>query len=148
MEEKLKYNTTIGEQIGYLVKMDQTNLAATTLESDLIELVNIFVSQINGCAFCINAHLKKARKVNTDERKLTFLPVWKEAHLYTEREQMALDLAYKITNIQNYVVTDGYYHRVRTIFSEKEYLELILVINNINFWNRMMLATGNSSITE
>lgn len=60
MEEKLNYNATIGEQVAHLVKMDQTNLAATSLELDLIELVNVFVSQINGCAFVL-MHTSKKR---------------------------------------------------------------------------------------
>lgn len=80
---------------------DDVGAAAADLGVDpkLVELVNLRVSQINGCHFCLDVHSRRARKAGEDERRLTVLSAWRETDLFTEQERAALDFAEAITEL-------------------------------------------------
>ena len=106
----------------------------------LIELINMRVSQINGCAFCLNMHYTDARKNGETEARLNMLPAWREAPLYTERERAALAWAEALTHIGPEAAPDELYAEVRRQFSEEEMVKLSLAIAVINSWNRLMIG--------
>ncbi|MDP4200384.1 MAG: carboxymuconolactone decarboxylase family protein [Bacteroidota bacterium] len=114
----------------------------TKLDAKLIELIKIRASQINGCAFCLDMHTRDALALGESDRRLHVLAVWQESGMFSEREQVALRLTEAVTRISKRGVPDDLYAAVRTHFDEREYMDLISVINIINCWNRIAIATG------
>jgi AhpD family alkylhydroperoxidase len=112
----------------------------STLEPALRELVKIRVSQINGCAFCLDMHSKDARAAGETEQRLYVLDAWRESPFYTERERAALDWAETLTRIEHEEVPDEFYERTRRVFSEEELVALTLAVVEINGWNRIAIA--------
>ncbi|GAB2807782.1 carboxymuconolactone decarboxylase family protein [Dyella kyungheensis] len=110
------------------------------LERPLVELVLMRVSQINGCAYCMDMHSKDARAAGETEQRLYVLAGWREASFYSERERAALDWAEAVTRLGEHGVSDDVYDRARAAFSEEELLNLTLVIGMINTWNRVNVA--------
>ncbi len=110
------------------------------LEHDLIELIKIRASQINGCAFCVQMHTSDARKMNASQDKLTLLPVWREAQIFSERERAALAWTENLTLIANHHgVSDEVYNDALTVFSDAELAHLTAAVIMINAWNRIAI---------
>lgn len=114
----------------------------SNIDRKLQELIKIRVSQINGCAFCLNMHTIEARKIGETEQRLYCVSAWRDCTFYSEKEKVALELAEQITLISKNDVSDDLFDRVRIHYTEKEYLDLIVLINQINSWNRLSIATG------
>ncbi|HEY8328922.1 MAG TPA: carboxymuconolactone decarboxylase family protein [Rhodanobacter sp.] len=112
----------------------------TGLEPSLIELVKMRVSQINGCAYCLDMHSKDARAAGETEQRLYLLSAWREAPFYTDRERAALSWAEAITLVATNDLPDALYDEVRTQFDEKGMVELTLAIIAINGWNRLAIG--------
>ncbi len=129
---------------GMKIMMDMEKYTKTTaIEQKLCELIKIRASQINGCAFCLNMHTADARKMGETEQRLYCVSAWKECEFYTEAEKVALELTEYVTLIPTKRVPDELYQRVRAHYDEKQYVDLILIINQINNWNRISIAMGN-----
>ncbi|GAA0889388.1 carboxymuconolactone decarboxylase family protein [Rhodanobacter soli] len=112
----------------------------TGLEPSLIELVKMRVSQINGCAYCLDMHSKDARAAGETEQRLYLLSAWREAPFYTDRERAALNWAEAVTQVATNDLPDALYDEVRTQFDEKGMVELTLAIIAINGWNRLAIG--------
>lgn len=112
-------------------------LRKSGIEPDLIELLKIRASQLNGCAFCVQFHLNDARKLNIPAAKLDLLATWREADIYNERETAALDWAEHVTLLAQHHIDDEAFARVSAQFSEREVAFLTTAIGQINFWNRV-----------
>ncbi|HEU5046230.1 MAG TPA: carboxymuconolactone decarboxylase family protein [Rickettsiales bacterium] len=110
------------------------------LEMPLIELVKIRSSQINGCGYCLDMHTKDARAAGETEQRIYVLPAWREAPFYTPRERAALEWAETVTLVSQTHVPDEVYERVKQQFTEEELVNLTLVINTINSWNRLVIS--------
>lgn len=108
----------------------------------LDELVKIRVSQLNGCAFCLDMHVKDLLMLGDYQERIMMLSVWREAPLYTAKERALLELAETVTQISQAGVPQDVYDKVREHFSEEEYVDWIMAINTINCWNRIAISTG------
>lgn len=106
------------------------------LEHSLLELVKTRVSQINGCAYCLDMHTKDARAAGETEQRLYLLPAWRETTFYSERERAALAWAEAVTQLAGHEVPDELYDEVQRQFAGKEMVDLTLAIIAINGWNR------------
>lgn len=117
-------------------------LDAGTLEPALRNLVLMRVSQINGCAYCLDMHSKDARADGESEQRLYVLPAWREAPFYSERERAALAWAEALTRLdeQDQSAPDALYEQARAQFDAKELVELTLLVTLINSWNRLNIA--------
>jgi len=110
----------------------------TGLEKPLLELAKIRASLLNGCAFCLEMHLREARAAGEKAERLDLVGAWREAHdLYTAREKAALRWTEALTSLAGHHVDDETFAAVRAHFSEKELAELSLAIVAINGWNRL-----------
>jgi AhpD family alkylhydroperoxidase len=118
----------------------QAHISQSGLEKSLIELINIRVSQINGCAFCLVMHTADARKLGESEDRMHLLNAWREAPCFTEREQAALAWVEAVTNITEGHVPDAVYEQARQQFSEKDLVDLTTLAVAINSWNRIAIA--------
>ena len=115
---------------------------AASLEPSLIELVNIRVSQINGCANCINMHTTEARSRGETEQRIYLLSAWREAPCYTERERAALGWTEALTRLSEGHTHESAYAALKAQFSDEEQVKLTLMINVINGWNRLSVGFG------
>lgn len=113
------------------------------IDSKLQELVKIRVSQINGCAYCLDMHTKDARQAGETEQRLYCLSAWRESPFYSERERAALLWAERLTRISEYEISDELFDQVRTHFDEEELVYLTMMINMINSWNRFAISFQN-----
>ena len=112
-------------------------LKKSTIERSLLELVNFRVSQMNGCAFCIDMHTKDARAMGETEQRLFSLSCWRETPYYSDRERAALALAEAVTECH---VSDELYAEVEQYFSEQELIDLTLAISTVATWNHLNIT--------
>ena len=118
-------------------------LEHSSIEASLRELIKVRASQINGCAFCLEMHTRQARENGETEQRLYLLSAWRDAPYYTEAERAALELTEAVTRIAEQGVSDELYARVRQHFTAEQYVDLLMTINVINAWNRLMVAMGH-----
>jgi AhpD family alkylhydroperoxidase len=118
----------------------ETYLHQTTLGAPLIELVKMRASQINGCAYCLDAHSKVLRKGGETEQRIYLLDAWRESPLYTPRERAALAWTDSLTLIADTQAPDEVYAEVRQYFDDKEVVDLTTLIGMINLWNRLAIS--------
>jgi AhpD family alkylhydroperoxidase len=110
---------------------------ASGLPKDLTELVKLRVSQINGCAFCLQLHLGIARKLGIKTPKLDLVAAWRDADIYTSRERAALAWAEVLTHAEHGAESDAAFSGLQQEFSQSEIAFLTAAIANINAWNRI-----------
>lgn len=113
-------------------------LRASSIEESLRGLVNIRASQLNGCTFCLDMHVKQAKLQGERELRLYHLAAWRDSTLFTPRERAALAWTEVLTKLpEQGGVPDEIYGRVRTQLSEKEISDLSFAVMVINSWNRL-----------
>ena len=110
------------------------------LERGLVELINLRVSQINRCAFCVDMHVKEARALGESDHRLHLVAVWQEVDVFTERERAAFLWAEAVTNLTDGFVPDAVYEAVAEEFTPAEIAHLTLAICVINSWNRLNVS--------
>ncbi|MCG5237792.1 carboxymuconolactone decarboxylase family protein [Xanthobacter oligotrophicus] len=115
-------------------------LAASGLEHNLLELVKLRASQINGCAYCIHMHASDLRKHGETEMRLYMLSAWRESSLYSARERAALAWTEALTRLAETGAPDADYALVEAAFTEAEQVSLTLAIGAINAWNRLQVG--------
>lgn len=110
------------------------------LEESLLDLVDIRASQLNGCAFCVDMHVKGATMHGERPLRLHHITIWRESPLFSPRERAALAWTEILTRIPAEGVPDAIYDKVREEFSEKELSDLTFLVMSINAWNRVNVA--------
>jgi AhpD family alkylhydroperoxidase len=112
----------------------------SSLEPKLRELIKIRASQINGCAFCLAMHTRDARKIGESDERMHLLDAWREAPIYSAREQAALAWTEALTLVSETHAPDDVFEQVRRQFSEAEIVDLTAAVAAINTWNRVAIA--------
>ena len=139
MEPRINFYTLAPDGIAAMRGLEQV-VSQSGLELSLRELVKLRVSQMNGCAYCIDMHSKDARAAGETEQRLYALNAWRETPFFSDRERAALEWAERITNIAVDHAPDDVFFHVRQFFSEAEMVNLTLAIVAINGWNRLAIA--------
>ena len=139
MGQRLDYSKAAPDGTGILRQLERY-LTNAGLEPDLLELVKLRASQINGCAYCIDMHTKDARSRGESEQRLYGTTAWRETSFYSERERAALAWTESITRISEDQVPDETYLHVKQYFTEKELVDLTLAVIAINSWNRLAIS--------
>ena len=152
MQERFQYSKAYPEAYKAMLALSQA-VEKTGLTPQLIDLVNYRVSQLNGCAFCLDMHSKDLRARGETEQRLYMISAWREApHLYNDRERAALAWAEAVTQLEDRQVPDEVYEMAREQFSQAELVQLTLAIVAINGWNRFNVAfrtpAGNYAIAR
>jgi AhpD family alkylhydroperoxidase len=118
-----------------------TAIATSTLGPALIELVQTRVSQINGCAYCLDMHARDLRKQGETWQRLNNLSTWREVAFYSERERAALHWAESLTRLADqHGDHDAAFTGLQGLFTDQEIVELSWAIAQINAWNRMAIG--------
>lgn len=112
-------------------------LKHSAIEESIRHLVDIRASQINGCAFCVDMHVKEATIHGERPLRLHHVAIWRESTLFSPRERAALAWTEALTRIPEQGVPDEIYDRVRTQLSGKELSDLTFLVMSINAWNRV-----------
>ncbi|AQR72515.1 carboxymuconolactone decarboxylase family protein [Sphingomonas sp. LM7] len=120
--------------------LDMSLQIAPSLEHSLLELVKIRASQINGCANCLNMHTADARKAGETEQRIYLLSAWHEAPVFSPRERAALAWTDALTLVFSERAPQATYDALAAEFTPEEQVELTLMINAINGWNRIAVA--------
>ena len=115
----------------------------STIDTPIHDLVNIRASQLNGCAFCLDMHVKEATLHGERTLRLYHVAAWRESTLFSPRERAALAWTEVLTRIPEGGVSDALYDSVRTQLSDKEISDLTYEIMAINGWNRANAAFRN-----
>ncbi|MEA1851401.1 carboxymuconolactone decarboxylase family protein [Chryseobacterium sp. MHB01] len=106
------------------------------------ELIKIRASQINGCAFCLNMHTKDAIKYGETPQRIFLLNAWRDAkELFTEEEQIILQITEEVTLINKKGLSEETYQKAKTIFDESQLADIIMAAIVINMWNRIAIST-------
>jgi AhpD family alkylhydroperoxidase len=114
--------------------------AQNSLEASLIELVKIRASILNGCANCINMHTTEARAKGETEQRIYLLAAWHEAPVYTDRERAALAWTDALTTVAQGHTQKAVKDELEAHFTPEEQVNLTLMINVINGWNRIAVG--------
>ena len=112
----------------------------SAIETGTRDLVMIRASQINGCAFCLDMHVKQAKIHGERELRLHHVAIWRESNLFSPRERVALEWTEVLTKLSDRGVPDDVYQRARGQLSEKELSDLTFLVMAINGWNRLNIA--------
>ncbi|MBS5911002.1 carboxymuconolactone decarboxylase family protein [Paenibacillus macerans] len=115
----------------------------SSIEEKIRHLVHIRASQMNGCGFCLDMHVKEAKIHGESELRLYHISIWRESTLFSPRERAALAWTEVLTKLPEHGVPDDIYNRVREQLSEKEISDLTFSIMAINAWNRINVAFKN-----
>jgi AhpD family alkylhydroperoxidase len=118
------------------------------LDPVLRELVKIRVSQINGCAYCLDMHLHDARELGISNQRLDTLWAWREAPFFTARERALLALAEAVTLLHRGPVPDAVYDEAARHFEPPELAQAIYAIVAINAWNRIAITSQKPTPTR
>lgn len=110
------------------------------LDGKLLELIQLRVSQINGCAYCIHMHTTALRGKGEPEMRLYMLNAWRESSLYSNRERAALGWAEALTWLPENGASDADYAILKAEFTDEEQVQLTLEIGAINLWNRLQVG--------
>jgi AhpD family alkylhydroperoxidase len=119
-------------------------IAATGLPARAVALVNLRVSQINGCGTCLLGDLKAAREHGITDEQLMTVAGWRETALFTAPERAALSLAEAVTRVadRSDPVPDDVWNEAARHYDDTILAALVLAIANINVWNRLNVATA------
>ncbi|WP_175942622.1 carboxymuconolactone decarboxylase family protein [Caballeronia sp. BCC1704] len=139
MTQRIDYFQQSPELSKKLIQLG-TLLQESTIETHIRELVEIRASQLNGCAFCVDMHVKLAKIHGERELRLHHVAIWRESTLFSPRERAALAWAEVLTNIPAEGVPDDIYDSVRAQYSDKELSDLTFLVGIINSWNRLNVA--------
>ena len=110
------------------------------LDKTILHLIDLRASQLNGCAFCVDMHVKEAKIHGERELRLHHVAVWRESPLFSARERAALEWTEALTQLPPHGVSDAIYDAVRAQFDEKEIAALSFAVMAINGWNRLSIG--------
>ena len=131
-----EFQSFAGAAHNAIVALSQA-VANSSLDPELQQLVKIRASQINGCAFCTQLHLNEARHMGVTASKLDLVAVWREAGIFSDREQAALAWTELLTRLSEHHVSDEDYAAVSEHFTPPELAWLSTAVAVINTWNRI-----------
>ena len=139
MTQRIDYQQQSPELFKKFVEFN-TAVKSASVEQSTLDLVSIRASQLNGCGFCLDMHVKQATIHGEKALRLHHLAAWRESTLFAPRERAALAWTEVLTQLPAQGVPDDLYERVRGQFSEKELSDLTFAVMTINAWNRVNVA--------
>jgi AhpD family alkylhydroperoxidase len=133
---RIQHRKVIPEAMGALAAVN-TTLKDSTLGIHLIDLVRQRISQINGCAYCVDSHARDLLAGGEDLQRLNSLSTWREVTLFTERERAALNWAESLTLLTQTQAPDEDFNALAAHFTEREIADLTMAAALMNAWNRI-----------
>ena len=139
MQPRININSTNPGALKAMLGLEKY-LRQSGLDARLLDLVRLRVSQINGCAWCLDMHWKDLRAAGETEQRLYGLDAWRESPYYSDRERAALAWAEEVTLVAERHVPDEVFEEAHRHFNDEELANLTLAVVAINGWNRLNIA--------
>ncbi|NYT37690.1 carboxymuconolactone decarboxylase family protein [Allopusillimonas soli] len=139
MNQRLAY-FEVSPELANQYRNFSMSLKKSAVVREFDDLVSIRASQINGCAFCVDMHVKQAKIHGERALRLHHIAIWRESPLFTPRERAALAWTEALTTLAPHGVSDAVYDAVRAELSEAEISDLTFLVVGINGWNRLNVA--------
>ncbi|MGN7299288.1 carboxymuconolactone decarboxylase family protein [Ferdinandcohnia sp. SAFN-114] len=139
MTQRINYMQQSPEFFHKMMELSNAEMESS-IEENILHLVHIRASQINGCGFCLDMHIKQAKIHGESELRLFHIPIWRESNLFSPRERACLTWTEILTKLPEGGVPDDIFERVSEQLSEKEISDLTFSIMAINAWNRINVA--------
>lgn len=117
-----------------------TKSKIASIDTGLRALVEVLVSQINGCGYCIHVHSKEALQAGEPQAKLDGLATWAEAGVFSDAERAAFAWAESVTHVSQTGAPDDVYEALFEHFTDSQVVDLTLIIAQINAWNRLAVS--------
>ena len=137
MIERLPYDEINGRAVGQFAAVGKH---LSSIDDKLKALVELRVSQINGCVYCLDLHARQARELGESQQRLDCLAAWQEYPYFSDREKAAFAWAEAVTNISETHASDDVYNQLLNHFNEQEVVDLSFIIVMMNGWNRLAIA--------
>lgn len=148
MKQRKTFDELLPGSYSVLEPLDSL-IGNSTISKQIIEMIRIRASQINGCVYCIDYHTSEAMKLGVPDQKIMLLSRWKEASsLFTRDEQIALMLTDQATLIHEQGISDFAYEKGVEVFGEKGMVEVLMAIISINAWNRIGISSKLQVISK
>lgn len=138
MTQRLDFYAANPEAMKAMMALEK-RIHASGFDAGLTHLVRLRVSQINGCAYCVDMHTSDARKAGVGERAIATVGVWRETPFFDDRQRAALAWAEAVTLVAVDHVPDAIWDEVKPHFSDVEIVDLTLLVIAINGWNRLAI---------
>jgi AhpD family alkylhydroperoxidase len=139
MQPRIEYIKHAQEALNSMLGLEKY-ISGCGIEAELIHLMKVRASQINGCAYCIDMHTIDARAAGETEQRLYALNAWRETPFFSDRERAALEWTEAITLVSETHVPDAVFEEAKKYFTEKEIVNLSIAATTINMWNRMAIS--------
>lgn len=137
MIERLDYTAINGTAIAAMVRAKDR---MPSVDRRLRALIELRVSQINGCAYCVDLHTREARAEGETQQRLDCLTVWSEVPFFSGAEKAALAWAEAVTRVAEAGAAQALYDALQARFSDQQVVDLTLIIAQMNAWNRLAIS--------
>jgi AhpD family alkylhydroperoxidase len=141
MKQRINVHETGGDALAAMYGLGKY-LSKSTIDQELLHLLYFRVSQINGCAFCLDMHSKDLMHKGESDQRLFLISTWRETSFFTEKEKAALAWAEELTKLNFSLVPDEIYEEASKHFTAEEMIELTMAVITINSYNRINIAFG------
>jgi len=145
MIERLDYVSINGPAIASMAKAKND---MPSIDRKLRAVIELRVSQINGCAYCVDLHTREARQAGETTQRLDCLTVWREVTFFDDAEKAALEWAEAITSVATNGAPEHLYNSLSEHFSEQEVVDLTLIVAQMNAWNRLAISFGHGDLSQ
>ena len=140
MEARFNFPEAAPDAYKAVIALDRYAKEEAGIEPRQLHLIKLRASQINGCAYCVDMHVKEARRDGLSEQWINLIVTWRESPLYDARERAVLAWTEALTNVAETRAPDADYEPLREFFSEAEMTRLTVAIGAINVWNRLCVG--------
>lgn len=139
MHPRLDFQKAAPDALKAVMQLE-TYVQNSGLERRFIHLIKLRASQINGCAYCVDMHVKESRHDGLSEQWINLMSVWRESGVYDAKERAVLGWVEAVTNLAQTGIPDGEFEALKAQFGDEEIMKITVAIGVINIWNR--LAVG------
>lgn len=140
MQARIKYNEANQDAINAVIGLENYIAKQSGLEKRLIHLIKLRASQINGCSFCVDMHVKEARHSGLSEQWINLVSAWRESPVFDARERAVLAWTEALTNLPSTGAPDVDFEPLKEFFNRDEITNLTVAIGAINIWNRIAVG--------
>lgn len=140
MQARLDFTKAAPDAYKAVAKLEKYVTEESGLDHRLLHLIKLRASQINGCAYCVDMHVKEARRDGLSEQWINLVSVWQESPVFDPRERAVLAWTEALTNVAQTRAPDADFEPLRDFFSEAEMTKITVAIGIINVWNRLCVA--------
>lgn len=140
MKARFDFPTVAPDAYEAVAALDAYVRRVAGIEPRLLHLVKLRASQINGCAFCVDMHVKEARRDGMSEQWINLISVWRDSPVFDARERAVLGWTEALTNVAQTHASDTDFQPLQSIFTEAEMTRISVAIGTINVWNRLCVG--------